>query len=240
MKSELMIFNNDIFGEVRMVEVDGKPYAVANDVARALGYKSPKDAISRHTKGAMNRSLLTEGGQQDVKIIPQGDIIRLIVKCQLEGVDKFESWIFDTVIPSVLNNGGYVANQENLTSEQILANAVLVAQNVIAEKERLLLEAKPKVDYYDRVLDTTSEYTTTQIAKECMMSGQALNLALSQSGIQYKQNGQWLLYAKYQNRGYTRTRTTLYNDSKGVENSKHTTVWTEKGREFILGVVENL
>lgn len=237
---ELMIFKNNNFGEIRMVEIEGKPYAVASDVARALGYTNPQKAIRDHCKGVNEMDTPTNGGIQTVKIIPQGDIIRLVVKCKLDGAERFESWIFDEVIPSVLNNGGYIMNQDTLTSEQILANAVLLAQNVIAEKERLLLEAKPKVDYYDRVLDTTSEYTITQIAKECMMSGQALNLALSLSKIQYKQNGQWLLYAKYQNKGYTKTRTTLYNDSKGVENSKHTTVWTEKGREFILSVVDNL
>lgn len=237
---ELMIFKSENFGEVRMIEVDGKPYAVASDVARALGYTNPQKAIRDHCKGVNEMDTPTNGGVQTVKIIPQGDIIRLVVKCRLDGAERFESWIFDEVIPSVLNNGGYIMNQDTLTSEQILANAVLLAQNVIAEKERLLLEARPKVDYYDRVLDTASEYTITQIAKECMMSGQALNLALSLSKIQYKQNGQWLLYAKYQNKGYTKTRTTLYNDSKGVENSKHTTVWTEKGREFILSVVDNL
>ena len=127
-----------------------------------------------------------------------------------------------------------------MTSEQFLAQAVLFSQKIIAEKDAMLLEAKPKVEYYDKVLASTSEYTTTQIAKECFMSGRHLNSILHQDKVQYKQNGQWLLYAEHQDEGYVKTRTVLYKDSKGEEQTKHTTVWTEKGREFILDLVEGL
>lgn len=117
MEKNVMVFANEIFGNVRMVNIDGKPYAVANDVAKALGYKRPADAITAHTKGSVNYRVLTNGGEQTIKIIPQGDIIRLTIKCPLEGADKFESWIFDEVIPSVLNNGGYIS--DTATDEQV-------------------------------------------------------------------------------------------------------------------------
>jgi prophage antirepressor-like protein len=110
MNNELMLFKNEKFGNVRMIKVDGKPYAIANDVAVALGYKRPADAITSHCKGSVKHRVLTKGGEQKVKVIPQGDIIRLAVKCPLDGADEFESWIFDTVIPSVLNYGAYIPN----------------------------------------------------------------------------------------------------------------------------------
>lgn len=108
----------------------------------------------------------------------------------------------------------------------------------VEENERLQLEnteLKPKADYHDKVLDTESCYTTTQIAKELEMSARQLNIMLNHLGIQYKQSGQWLLTKKYQDKGYVKTRTHLINDSK----TKHSTVWTEKGREFLLDVAED-
>ena len=107
MSNELMIFDNEEFGKVRMVEIDGKPYAVGSDVAESLGYKRPSKAVSDHCKGVLKQSILTNGGKQEMNIIPQGDIIRLIVKCSLPQADKFERWIFDDVMPQVLKTGKY-------------------------------------------------------------------------------------------------------------------------------------
>jgi anti-repressor protein len=93
---------------------------------------------------------------------------------------------------------------------QTYAEALLEAGRLALENEKLLIEnteMKPKVEYYEKVIDSESEFTITQIAKEILMSGKALNKVLETQGIQYKQNGQWLLYSKYQNKGYTKTRT---------------------------------
>ena len=95
MKNELEIFKNEEFGEIRTLVIDRKPYFVANDVAKSLGYISPKDAISRHCKGALKHRYLTEGGKQEVKVIPEGDVYRLIIKSKLPSAEKFESWVMD-------------------------------------------------------------------------------------------------------------------------------------------------
>lgn len=110
---ELMIFNNEEFGKVRMVEIDGKPYAVGKDVAIALGYKNTNDAINKHCKGVVKHEAFKINGSQ-IALIPQGDIIRLVVKCPLEGADKFESWIFDDVIPKVLKTGKFDSIEEKI------------------------------------------------------------------------------------------------------------------------------
>ena len=110
MENKLEIFKNEEFGEVRTVIANDKPYFVANDIAKALGYSSPKDAISRHCKGAMKHRYLTDGGEQEVKIIPEGDVYRLIMKSKLPSAEKFESWVMDEVLPTMRKTGGYVNN----------------------------------------------------------------------------------------------------------------------------------
>ena len=144
--NELQIFNNEEFGQVRTVEIDGKPYFVANDVARALGYVAPKDAVARHCKGALKRRYLTEGGKQEMKMIPEGDMYRLITHSKLESAERFESWVFDEVLPSIRKNGGYISCQENLSDEELLEKAVLVAQRKLAERDKIIEQQKQKIE----------------------------------------------------------------------------------------------
>lgn len=109
MNNEILNFTHANFGKVRMVTVNNKPYAVAKDVATSLGYKNTNDAINKHCKGVVKHEGFKIGGNM-ASLIPEGDIIRLAVKCPLPGADIFESWIFDEVIPSILNNGAYIPN----------------------------------------------------------------------------------------------------------------------------------
>lgn len=111
---ELEIFKNEEFGEVRTVMIDDKPYFVANDIASALGYKRPADAVSAHCKGSVKYRYLTNGGQQEVKIIPEGDVYRLIIKSKLPNAQKFESWVMDEVLPTIRKHGGYINNDEGV------------------------------------------------------------------------------------------------------------------------------
>ncbi len=105
--NELQIFENSEFGSVRTVYIDGKIYFVANDVAKALGYSVPKDAVTRHCKGALKRRYLTDGGEQEVKIVPEGDVYRLIIKSQLPSAERFERWVFEEVLPTIRQTGQY-------------------------------------------------------------------------------------------------------------------------------------
>nr|DAU62410.1 MAG TPA: repressor domain protein [Caudoviricetes sp.]DAZ75473.1 MAG TPA: repressor domain protein [Caudoviricetes sp.] len=173
--NDLQVFNNADFGSVRTLEIDGKPYFVANDVARALGYSVPKDAISRHCKGALKHRYLTEGGEQELKIIPEGDVYRLVIKSQLPKADEFEHWIFDEVLPSIRKNGGYIANQENLTPEQIVANALIVAQNIISQKDRQIEQMKPKAEFFDAVADSKTAISMNEVSKVLGIKGYGRN-----------------------------------------------------------------
>jgi len=171
--NELMIFNNPEFGEIRTIEENGKVLFCGSDVAKALGYKRPADAVTAHCKGSVIRRLPTNGGEQPVKFIPEGDIYRLVIKSELPGAEKFESWIFDEVLPSIRKHGGYIANQENMTPEELMAKALMVAQKTLAERDArisaLTVENQimaPKAAYFDDLVDRNLLTGLRETAKE--------------------------------------------------------------------------
>lgn len=214
--NELQVFNSKEFGDIRTTEIDGKPYFVANDVARALGYKRPADAVTAHCKGSVKHRYLTDGGEQELKVIPEGDIYRLTVRSKLPSAEKFEKWVFDEVIPSIHQYGAYMTEQ---TIEKALASPDFLiqlatklkdeqtkrkeAETEIRVKDQIIGELKPKADYYDEILKNPGLVTITQIAKDYGMSGKKMNRILHELGIQYKQSEQWLLYSDYHCLGYT-------------------------------------
>jgi anti-repressor protein len=123
-------------------------------------------------------------------------------------------------------------------SKKDLALMVIESENARELAESKILELTPKAEYHDKVLRSETAITTTVIAKELGMSAEALNKKLHALGIQFKTNGTWILYAKYQNIDYTKTKTATFEDSKGAQQSHIQTYWTEKGRQFIHSEVK--
>lgn len=107
-------------------------------------------AIRTHCKGVSEMDIPSKGGVQCMKIIPEGDIYRLIVRSKLPSAEKFEKWVFDEVIPSIRTNGGYIAGQETLSDEDLMAKAILVAQKKSKSATRLLNSRKLKSNRIDR------------------------------------------------------------------------------------------
>lgn len=120
--------------------------------------------------------------------------------------------------------------------EEVEAKERLQAQNDLQRIE--LQKQAPKVAYYEDVLTSKSTYNANQIAKELGMSAVTLNKKLHELKVQYKQGGQWLLYHHHQDKGYTKTVTHTYTDSQGETRTSSSTVWTEKGREFIHSIIQ--
>lgn len=176
--SELQIFKSEEFGEIRTVTIDDKPYFVANDIARSLGYKRPADAITAHCKGSVKYRYLTEGGEQELKVIPEGDIYRLIMKSKLPSAEKFESWVMDEVLPSIRKNGGYIQNQENLSDAELMAKALLVAQKTIEQRNQIIeqqrqkiIADKPKTIFADAVATSNTSILIGDLAKLICQNG---------------------------------------------------------------------
>ena len=202
--NELQIFNSPEFGDIRTVEIDGKPYFVANDVARALGYVETAKAIRTHCKGVSEMDIPSKGGIQCMKVIQEGDIYRLIVRSKLPSAEKFETWVFDEVIPSIRKNGGYIVGQETLSDEELMAKAILVAQKKIAErdkiieKQRLKIEAdKPKTIFADAVSTSHTSILIGDLAK-----------LICQNGVQ---TGQKRLFQWMRDNGYLMKSGASYN-----------------------------
>lgn len=202
--NELQIFNSPEFGDIRTVEIDGKPYFVANDVARALGYVETAKAIRTHCKGVSEMDIPSKGGIQCMKVIPEGDIYRLIVRSKLPSAEKFETWVFDEVIPSIRKNGGYILGQETLSDEELMAKAILVAKKKIAErdkiieKQRLKIEAdKPKTIFADAVSTSHTSILIGDLAK-----------LICQNGVQ---TGQKRLFQWMRDNGYLMKSGASYN-----------------------------
>lgn len=105
--NELKIFEHPRFGKIRTIVEDGKTLFCGVDSARALGYKNPNDALTRHCRGGVKRDTPTSSGIQTMNFITEGDLCRLAARSELPGANEFESWIFDEVIPSILRTGTY-------------------------------------------------------------------------------------------------------------------------------------
>lgn len=144
--NELKVFSSTEFGELGVMLIDGKEYFPATQCAAILGYAVPKDAISRHCKGALKRRLPTNGGVQEVKLIPEGDLYRLIVSSKLPKATKFERWVFDEVLPQIRHSGGYIGNPEEL----IAKTATAVVSEVMKQIMLILQRQNP---YYDPLED---------------------------------------------------------------------------------------
>lgn len=259
---ELKLFQSPIFGQVRTVVISGQVMFAATDVAKCLGYANPQKAVRDHCKsaGVNEMDTPTNGGIQKVKFITKGNVVRLVASSELPQAEKVESWIFDEVIPTVLETGGYIATKADDTPEEIMARALLLAQATLAKREERLkqLEAEteqqqatielqekeikqaaPKVNYYDTHLQSVNTLTSTQVAKQIGMVAEKLHKKLNEVGIIFYQSGQWLLYSPYSAWKLHDTRTNTFTRSDGSTGTNSYTVWTEKGRRFIIALYEN-
>ena len=142
----LHVFKSKAFGQLRTIEEDGKILFCASDVAKALGYSNPRDAISRHCRGVVKRDAPTQGGVQAIAFIPEGDVYRLITHSKLPGAEKFESWVFDDVLPSLRKDGYYsLAPQENKPDArdnailQVLMKNTEVLQAIVQQNQQIMI-----------------------------------------------------------------------------------------------------
>ncbi len=175
----MQIFNNPMFGEIRaLVERDGKVLFCGKDVANALGYKDTTNAIKQHCRGVVKRHLTDSlGRDQETNFIPEGDIYRMAAKSELPGADRFESWIFDEVLPSIRKHGAYMTPE---TLEAAILNPDTMIRLCTALKDeqdrRKALEArveqdKPKVLFADAVETAKTSILVGELAKIIKQNG---------------------------------------------------------------------
>ena len=207
--NEIQTFSNVEFGEIRTTELNNKPYFVGSDIAKVLGYKEPHKAVSRHCKGGIKRTILTNGGNQELVVIPEGDVYRLIIKSKLPSAEKFECWIMDQVLPQIRQTGGYIPIQEEESNEVFLARAVQIANETIKHKDEIIAAQKKRIEFLEEtekdwklLMDCKGTFSVNEIAHFIGIGEYKLFARMREVGILFKnENGDNVPYEKPVHKG---------------------------------------
>ena len=232
------IFNNPEFGELRTIEEGDKIYFVASDAAKMLGYKRPADAVTAHCKGSVKRRLPTNGGTQEMKVIPEGDLYRLIANSELPSAERFESWVFDEVLPAIRKTGGYHVPQ---SPEEQMAQGLLAAQKLLAEKDKRIEEMRPKEIFADAVSVSKTDILIGDLAKLIKQNGHDIGQKrlfawLREKGYLIKRKGlDWNMPTqKAMEMKLFRVKETVVTHSDGHTTVSKTTKVTGKGQVYFV------
>lgn len=249
--NQLQIFRNNEFGEIRTIEENGKVLFCGSDVAKALGYARPNDAVSAHCRATVKRSTPISGKIQEINFIPESDVYRLVFSSKLPNAERFTDWVAEEVIPSIRKHGAYmtpetleaaILNPDTMIrlctalKDEQSKNAMLSGE--VAKRDQIIAELNPKATYYDLVLQCAGAVSPSKIAKDYGKSAMWLNEKLHELGVQFKQGKVWLLYQKYASFGYTQSKT-FPIVSNGEPDVKMSTYWTQKGRLFIYELLKS-
>lgn len=249
--SELQIFKNAEFGSIRTLQINDEPYFVGRDVAEILGYSNSRKALADHVdeedKGVTKCD--TFGGTQDMTVINESGLYSLILGSKLPTARKFKCWVTSEVLPAIRRHGVYAVD-EVLANPDMLIDALLQfkaereinqeLKETVAVQNQQIVEMKPKVSYYDVVLNCKDLVAISVIAKDYGWSANRMNQYLHQKGVQYKQGNKiWLLYQKYAEMGYTNTKTHSYSGNDGTMHTAVHTYWTQQGRLFIYELLKS-
>lgn len=246
MNNEIKIFENEQFGSVRTILIDGQPWFVGKDVAEALGYTNTRKALLDHVDVEdKNTVTIRDGnkGNPNQTIINESGVYCLIIKSKLETARQFKRWVTSEVLPSIRKYGMYATEQtiDNVLNgteeaeklfiqlkEEKLRTRELENENMrLAEENDSLAEVVDFINMYD---DESDLLNVSDIAIAYQMSAIEFNRLLCILGIQHRAYGTWMIAPEYENCGYVRTdkRSTFYGEGFFIH-----TRWTHKGAAFL-------
>lgn len=222
---ELKSFSHKMFGEIRtMTNEKGETFFVGKDVAKALGYARPLDALSKHVDeddSAKCGLIDSLGRKQQTIIINESGLYSLILSSKLEQARMFKRWVTSEVLPQIRMTGGYIpthdAEGRQLSDEEIVERGIAIVGNTI----RMVNQQNADC------------ITATQIAESWEMEVGSFNKLLKHMGIQYRKNGSWHLASELEGLGLAESRTFAFFSLKGTPKVRHYLVWTPKGVEFL-------
>lgn len=248
MVNQIQVFNNPQFGDIRTAGTADNPLFCLKDVCNAIDITNQRNVTSRlDTEDVQLVDTPTNGGCQPMTYVSEGGLYDAIVRSDSPKARPFRKWVTHEVLPTIRKTGGYIATAQKDTPELIMARALQVAQATIDKHQQMLEQANerivlqseqlkqqaPKVKSYDEYISSDGTFSATQIAKEYGWGAKTLNNKLREMGVQYKQHGQWLLFAKYSGKGYTKSVPHAFTHADGRVDVRMSTVWTAKGREYI-------
>ena len=243
--NELQVFENNQFGQMRTLTENGNTLFCATDVARMLGYSNPHDAIARHCRGVVKREGVSTTTNQhgvstqqtnQMSFIPEGDVYRLITHSKLPTAEKFESWVFDEVLPSIRKTGAYMTPE---TIEKVLMNpdTIISLATQLKELQTKVEQDKPKVQYFDTLVDRNLLTNFRDTAKELHVAPKAFINFLLEKGYIYRDNKSRLRpYQAHAEKGLFEVKEVAseFNNKAGIQ-----TLVTPKGRETFRLLVGN-
>ncbi|WP_427340939.1 phage antirepressor [Caloranaerobacter sp. DY30410] len=250
--NDLQIFSNKEFGEIRIIEINGKPYAVGVDVARALGYKNPSKAVIQHCRGITKAGIPSKGGIQETNVIPEGDIYRLIIKSELPSAERFEKWVFDEVLPSIRKHGAYMTDEvleKALTSPDFLiqlATKLKEERQKRIEAEKKVKELTPAAEFGNAIGNCKDAILIRDYCK--ILANAGINIGqdrmfswLHANGYIYRDKGsnQWMAYKRYVDMGLFKVKETRISTNNHGDIIKCTIKITGKGQRYFYEKLKN-
>ena len=234
--NELQVFENNQFGQMRTLTENGNTLFCGSDVAKALGYVNPSKALNDHCRGITKRDTPTSSGVQTMSFIPEGDVYRLITHSKLPTAEKFERWVFDEVLPTVRQTGAYMTPE---TIEKVLMNpdTIISLATQLKELQTKVEQDKPKVQYFDTLVDRNLLTNFRDTAKELHVAPKAFINFLLEKGYIYRDNKSRLRpYQAHAEKGLFEVKefASEFNNKAGIQ-----TLVTPKGRETFRLLVGN-
>jgi len=225
MKTNIQIFTSDIFGEIRTCQVNNQIMFVGKDVATALGYAKPENAIATHVDTEDKTTTLIQGTGSNYKskvvIINESGLYSLILSSKLPQAKAFKRWVTNEVLPQIRKTGGYIptkdADGHALSNEEIIDRA----DAIIGRTLRMLNE------------EAEDTLTATQVAKTFNMTVYDFNAVLRDMGIQYRRGGHWNISEDLEGRDLVRMRTHVSYSLKGEKKVKVYMTWTMDGLRYL-------
>lgn len=232
---DILTFNNSEFGGIRTIQEDDKVLFCGSDIAKALGYARPADAISAHCKGVCVLPTPSAGGVQNTKFITEGDVYRLIAHSKLPGAERFERWVFDEVLPSIRKNGAYMTEdvlEKALASPDFLIELATRLKAEKAKNAQLTVSnqiMQPKAEYFDMLVDRNLLTGIRDTAKELGIRQNDFVRFLLDKGYLFRtKKGKLRPYATYVDGGLFEMKE-FVNDKTGYTDAQ--TMITPKGKE---------
>lgn len=241
--NELQVFNNPEFGEIRTINLNGEPWFVGKDVAQVLGYTDTNKAIAMHVdvEDKLNDKTALSLGQRGGWLINESGLYSLVLSSKLPGAKKFKRWVTSEVLPAIRKNGGYIAGQEHMTDQEIMAKALLVAQKTIESKNLQIAEMQPKALFADSVAASSSTILVGVLAKILRQNGvdigeKRLFAWLRENGYLIRRKGSDynMPTQKSVDLGIFRIKETVINHSDGHTSVSRTPKVTGKGQQYFI------
>lgn len=241
--NELQIFKDKRFGEVRTITIEGEPWFVGKDVAEVLGYTDTAQAIRKHIdpedKGVVETT--TPGGKQPTTIINESGLYSLILSSKLPQAKEFKRWVTSEVLPKIRKHGGYISGEEHMNDDELLAQAVLVAQRKLEERTAQLDAAnkkierlEPKAAYFDTVASADGSTSFRETAKLFKVGEKTFTKFIEESNFCYRDSHKRLIpYAERQKSGWFEVKEVTITTSTGIKTTIYTKI-TPKGRTEIF------